>query len=291
MRLRHILLLTFFFTLFARAADDAKLPVLIIDGQNNHDWKSTTPILKDALEKSGRFTVEVSTTPGGKGTAEDWAKWRPEFSKYKAVVSNYNGAPWPQAVKTAFEEYVSGGGGFVCIHAANNSFPEWPAYNQMIGLGGWGGRSEKSGPYVYVKDGALVKDTAPGAGGNHGAQFEWTVDLFGEGKEHPITKGLPESWKHAKDELYDKLRGPAENMKVLATSTSQVTKRPEPMIMVIDHGKGRVFHTPMGHADYSMKDVGFYTVVQRGTEWAATGKVTIPVPEKFPTKDAVLPVK
>ncbi len=284
-----LLILSLVFT--ARVlAEEPKLAVLLIDGQNNHNWKSTTPILKDALEKSGRFTVEVSTAPAEKAPAEEWTKWNPQFSKYAAVVSNYNGQPWPVAVKMSFEAYVSGGGGFVCIHAADNSFPEWPAYNQMIGLGGWGGRSEKSGPYVYVKDGALVRDTTTGAGGNHGAQFEWTVNLFGEGKEHPITKGLPESWKHCKDELYDKLRGPAENMKVLATATSQVTNRPEPMIMVIDHGKGRVFHTPMGHADYSMKDVGFYTVVQRGTEWAATGKVTIPVPAKFPTKDAVLPV-
>jgi len=272
-------------------AQEPKLAVLIIDGQNNHDWKSTTPVLKDALEKSGRFTVEVSTTPSDKGKPEEWTKWRPDFSKYKAVVSNYNGAEWPMEVKMAFDKYVSGGGGFVCIHAADNSFPDWPQYNEMIGLGGWGGRSEKHGPYVYLKDGKLITDTSPGPGGNHGAQFEFNVDLFGEGKTHPITKGLPESWKHCKDELYDKLRGPATNMKVLATSTSQVTNRPEPMIMVIDYGKGRVMHTPMGHADYSMKCAGFYNVLQRGTEWAATGKVTIPVPAQFPTKDAVLPVK
>ncbi len=286
-----IFLLTCLFASSAPAADELKLPVLVIDGQNNHNWQSTTPILKDALEKSGRFTVEISTAPSDKAPAGDWMKWRPQFSKYKVVVSNYNGAAWPMEVKLAFDEYVAGGGGFVCIHAANNSFGDWPQYNKMIGLGGWGGRNEKSGPYVYVKDGALVRDTTPGAGGNHGAQFEWNVELFGEGKEHPITKGLPDSWKHCKDELYDKLRGPAENMKVLATATSQVTNRPEPMIMVLDYGKGRVFHTPMGHADYSMKCAGFYTVVQRGTEWAATGKVTIPVPAQFPGKDTVLPVK
>ncbi len=285
-----IFLLNCLLTLCTFAADEPKLPVLIIDGQNNHNWKSTTPILKDALEKSGRFTVEVSTAPSDKATADEWTKWRPQFSNFKAVVSNYNGASWPMEMKLAFDAYVTGGGGFVCIHAADNSFADWPQYNQMIGLGGWNGRNEKSGPYVYVKDGALIRDTTPGAGGNHGAQFEWNVELFGEGKEHPVTKGLPDSWKHCKDELYDKLRGPAENMKVLATATSQVTNRPEPMIMVLDYHKGRVMHTPMGHADYSMKCVGFYTVLQRGTEWAATGKVTIPVPAKFPAKDAVLPV-
>ena len=154
----------------------------------------------------------------------------------------------------------------------------------MIGLGGWGGRTEKSGPYVYVNaEGELVRDETPGNGGNHGAQWEFPVVI--RDREHPIVKDMPVEWLHAKDELYDKLRGPAKNMQVLATAESQVTGRHEPMIFTIGYGKGRVFHTPMGHAEYSQECVGFITTLQRGTEWAATGKVTLPIPDDFPAAD------
>ena len=272
-------------------ADDKKLSVLIIDGQNNHAWQKTTPVLKKALESSGRFTVEVSTSPAKNGAKEDWDKWRPDFSKFDAVVSNYNGQNWPEEVRNNFTQYVTGGGGLVIVHAADNAFPNWPEYNKMIGLGGWGGRSEKSGPYLYVKDGKLFRDTSPGRGGSHGPQREFEVTTFPEEADHPIMKGLPKSWLHAKDELYDSMRGPAENIKVLATAFSEKSKKHEPMLMTIDYGKGRVFHSTLGHADYSMKCVGFFTTIQRGTEWAATGKVTIPVPENFPGTDKVVPTE
>jgi type 1 glutamine amidotransferase len=58
------------------------------------------------------------------------------------------------------------------------------------------------------------------------------------------------------------------------------------MIMTIDYGKGRVFHTPMGHETYSMECVGFLSTLQRGCEWAATGTVTIPLPDDFPGEKA-----
>ena len=107
--------------------------------------------------------------------------------------------------------------------------------------------------------------------------------------EHPITKGMPAGWMHVSDELYDKLRGPGENMQILATAFADPTKggsgRHEPMILTVAYGKGRVFHTPMGHGNDSQECVGFITTLQRGTEWATTGNVSIPIPSDFPTAD------
>ncbi len=276
-------------SLFGSFLSAESIKVLLVDGQNNHNWKATTPVLKQALESAGRFSVTVSTSPARNGSKDDWAQWNPKFGSFDVTLSNYNGQTWPESVQKGLEDYVKGGGAFVVVHAANNSFSGWLEYNRMIGLGGWGGRTEKNGPYLYFDDSSkLVRDPRPGRGGSHGAQHEFTVKL--RQKEHPIVKGMPSEWKHAKDELYDSLRGPADKVEVIATAYSSKSKRHEPIIMTISYGKGRVFHTPMGHADYSMRCVGFQDVLRRGTEWAVTGKVTQALSKEFPSADKTLSV-
>ena len=296
-------------TLTAVVPAAEKMRALIVDGQNNHQvWPRTTMMLKKYLEQTELFDVDVARTKfiwGNQTLAKKYPindgktyiptrgqkadpDFRPDFSKYRLVVSNYNGGAWPKETQKAFEGFVKSGGGFVVIHAANNAFSGWKEYDQMIGLGwrgaGYGNRLELNEKGTVVRS---PKGSGPGAG--HGRQHPFAVVV--RNHEHPITKGLPKAWLHARDELYHGQRGPAANMTILTTAFSAKntggTGTHEPMMWVIPYGKGRVFTNVMGHGDYSQECVGFIATFKRGAEWAATGKVTQTLPDDFPTIDAV----
>jgi hypothetical protein len=210
-------------------------------------------------------------------------------------VLDYNGDRWSAETDSAFLQYVCNGGGVVVYHAADNAFADWDEFNRIIALGGWEGRNEKHGPYCYWENGGLVLDETPGNGGSHGQQREYAMHC--RNAEHPITKGLPDNWMHGKDEMYDSMRGPANIKDLLysgkADKETGGSGKEEPLVFTVDYGKARIFHIMLGHCGPTAEDnpamqcAGFQTLLLRGAEWAATGKVTQSLPADFPTDKSV----
>lgn len=227
-------------------AAEPVLRVLVFSGQNNHNWRATTPKLKSILESSGRFTVDVTEHPEICNAAA--------LQKYDVLLSNWNtfGNPvvtnWPPAVRAAFLDFVRSGKGFVSVHAGSSSFDDWPEYQQIAG-GAW-----------------KIGQTG------HGPPHEFTVKLVGS--NHLLTRGLTNFL--TTDELWHR---PAlqTNIEVLATAFSapewKGTGKEEPIAFTAKFGEGRGFNLLLGHDAQAMDAAGFRQLLQRGTEWAASGKV------------------
>lgn len=291
------------------ASNEEPIKVMLLTGRSNkyHSWQGVSAALHQHLLDAKIFSVDkVVTTP----TGESLEGFAPKWDDYQVVVLDYEGEEWPEATKESFVRYMKRGGGLVTIHGTDNSFPYWPEFNEMIGLGGWGGaslhnpplypddsskhasRDESWGPRVYWHDCGVVHDNSAPGKANHpkSHDFLMTVRNF----DHPITKGLPEMWLQGHDELYSNLRGPAKNMTVLVTGFANPALRGaspynEPLLFTVDYGKGRVFHSTLGHVGArddenvkSVNNVSFITTFLRGVEWAATGDVSLPVPDDFP---------
>ena len=228
---------------------------LIITGANNHDWEWTSPALKRSLEATGRFSVDVTRDPAA--TLADAEALR----DYEVFVLDYNHQQrWGEPAESNFLEAVRGGVGVAVLHAANNAFPGWVEYEKLVAMC-WR------------------------QGTGHGQFHRFDVNVID--RDHPITADMSDMIAHP-DELYHALVHMHDaEYRVLAYAMSSQEKggtgKPEPMVMVQQFGSGRVFHTPLGHvwrgvpaSRASYADPQFRQLVARGTEWAATGRVTLP---------------
>jgi type 1 glutamine amidotransferase len=259
-----------------RFFQEGKIRTLLLSGRNNHDWRSTTPFLRKLLVDSGRFDVRVVEEPAGI-TARTLAV-------YDLVVSDYCGPRWGADTEQALSEFVRGGKGYVAVHGAGWGFsgfdvladrhvrtgilePVWSEHRALVG-GSWTETPKEQ---------------------FHGARHSFEVKLVE--RDHPVTQGLPASFV-ATDELYHRMTL-VPTARLLATAYSDPktggTGQQEPILWVNEAGRGRAYYTALGHEVAAMQNPGFQAALLRGAEWAATGRVTLPVDAGAvnPGKDAL----
>jgi hypothetical protein len=273
----------------AGATDQPRpIRVLIVDGFSNHDWRLTTRSIRAIVEPTGLFSVDVSTSPPT-AASPGWEQWRPDFDAYDVVVQNCNdingGPSWPRAVRVAFEDFVRRGGGVYVWHSGNNAFPDWPAYDDIIGIG-W--RKKEAGWALAVSDDGRITRIPPGQGGDtgHGDRFDALIQRRGE---HPIHRGMPRAWLAADIEVYYYVRGPAKNVDVLSYALEPHTALNWPIEWTVRYGRGRVYTSTLGHVwrgdvqPVTVRDAGVQTLLVRALQWLARRPISGPVPADFPT--------
>lgn len=250
--------LVFFISLLipfsGNAEQSGKLPlcVLLISGNNNHEWQKTSPLFKQILEDSGYFKVDITEKPDTLKVVD--------LKNYSDIASNWNAFPasnrqWGEVAEKAIMSFINSGGGFVLFHAASAANYDWPEFQEMLGAT-WG------------------KNT------HHGKIAPFEVKISDH--QHPITKGMADFT--ITDELWVDLEQKSGNQilcTAFATASNKGNDREEPVAICRHQGKGRVFYLVLGHDEAAMQNLGWKTLMLRGAQWAATGKVSIPIPEKL----------
>ena len=267
---------------------ESKIKVLIVDGFSNHDWHQTTALLRGILDSAGLFTISVSTAPTSSSPGSE--PWRPKFEGYDVVIQTCNdigsGLRWPRDVQIAFERYVQKGGGVLVFHSGNNAFPDWPAYNRMIGIG-W--RDKQQGDAITIDSHEKIVRIPSGQGENtgHDGRSEVLVHRLGD---DPIHHGMPRAWRTPTLEIYYYARGPAKHMRVLSYGYDKHTRMNWPLEWTVRFGRGRLYSSTFGHVwkgdvqPASLRCAGEQTLLLRSLQWLAKRKITVPIPPDFPSE-------
>ena len=234
---------------------NSPIQVLLISGKNNHEWQKTNPAFRKILEENGFFKVDITERPDTLNTAV--------LKNYQVIASNWNAFPestrqWGEVAEKAIVDFVNKGGGFVLFHSASAAHYDWPEYQQMVGAT-WG------------------KNT------HHGQIAPFEVKI--QNTKHPVTKGMRNFV--ITDELWvemDQQPGIEVLCSAFAPSSNKGRDQDEPVLICRKQGKGRCFYLVLGHDVAAMQNLGWKTLMQRGTEWTAKGKVTIPIPSELKAK-------
>ena len=219
------------------AAANRKTQVLLVTGQDypGHPWPQTAPALRELLEKHPRLTVRVVEDPHFLDS--------PALGRYDVVLLHFMNWEQPSpgpAARENLRRFVEGGKGLMLVHFACGAWQDWPEFKNFAGRA-WDPKLRGHDP--------------------HG---QFRVEIADP--QHPITKGLEPF--DTVDELYTCLAGDRP-IHVIATARSKVDNKDYPMAFALDYGKGRVFHTVLGHDLKAVTNSSVPELFRRGCAWAA----------------------
>jgi uncharacterized protein len=233
----------------AAAAEEPKKPerparVLIVTGVEYHAWKETAPAIQKVLERDKRIEARIVEDPEFLAT--------PVVADYDVIflhifTDNHQQFKRENEIRKNLATLIRQGKGLVVFHLACGAFQDWPEYVNLAGRV-WDRKTfhDPRGPFQVH----LVQ------------------------KDHAITRAMSDF--QADDELYVCLTG-ATPVEVLATAHSKMMNKDYPMAFVFDYGKGRVFHTALGHDPRAIEMPGTAELLRRGCLWAA-GRPTASAP-------------
>jgi uncharacterized protein len=233
------------------APDGAKVLLLSGGKRQHHGYRDQALYLSGTLENTGRFQVTICEDASILET--------PAMSKYDLLIVNADRRDdefkFSIGQQEAIFNYVRGGHGYVSIHAADNAAKDWsPTWKEMLG-----------GVFSHfgLPDGKPRKGT-------------YLVKIADTSS--PITNGLKDF--NLTDELYYQLQM-MPDVQPLATIEFQGTAWP--VAWTRTFGKGRVFHTVLGHRDFGpekddpLRNPNLGRLIVQGIDWVAAGR---PAPAK-----------
>lgn len=234
-----VVLLTASVVLVGSTAALAQQPVrvLLVTGVDyqGHHWKETGPALRALLEQDKR--LEVRLMEDIEILASDMVF---DYDVLVLHFKNYEVPKRDAAVRANLQRFAHEGGGLVLIHFACGAFEQWPEFIKLAG------RTWDKSKRAHDPHGPFVVEIAD--------------------RNHPITQGLSDF--QIDDELYTCLGG-EEPIHVLATAQSKVDGKVYPMAFTFQAGKGRVFHTVLGHDVRAVSTPELVKMLQQACLWVA----------------------
>jgi type 1 glutamine amidotransferase len=206
-------------------------------------------VLAQLAQADGTFTVDFIHQPPGKpadlrrdATPEQQAAYKTAADQWETALKtallklspeslkNYDGVAFvsttgdlPIPSPEGFLSWIKAGHAFIGIHAASDTFHNWPAYIDMLG----------------------------GEFDHHGAQL--SVDCLNQDPQNPATAQLGKSWTLTQEEVYQfKNYDPTKVHDLLILDKKPEGARAPGHYAVAwckPYGSGRVFYTSLGHRE------------------------------------------